>query len=127
MKRPLVPCGRALEPAWRGHSGHAGPATTASNGSFFGKLALAGDESLAWLACTPLPLEVLLMNTHFASSFQDQTEGTFVSWPWERHPLSPVGTSDEPGMLMGPRLEPLSCSPNLSLMLSMSETARSIR
>ena len=88
---------------------------------------MAGDESLAWLACTPLLLEVLLMNTHVASSFQDQTEGTFVSWPWERHPLSPVGTSDELGMLMGPRLEPLSCSPNLSLMLSMSETARSIR
>lgn len=92
----------------------------ASKGSFFGKLALAGDESSACLACAPLPLEVLLLNTHVASSFQDQTEGSFVSWPWERHPLSPAGSSDELGMLLGP-------SPNLSLMLWTPETARSIR
>lgn len=43
------------------------------------------------------PPSVLLMNTHIASSLQDETEGSFVSC------ARPACPSDEPGMLIGLR------------------------
>lgn len=57
-------------------------ATAASNGSFFGKLALAADERGAGRPAHPSrcpPAE----DTR-RSSFQDQTEGSFVSCAWEK-------------------------------------------
>lgn len=69
------------------------------------------------------PPSVLLMNTHIASSLQDETERSFVSCAW------PPCPSDEPGMLIGlrPNRQALpGCKPSRALLSSPEhKTARS--